>query len=177
MTSHALRTGLLLLGAAGSGLLLFWSLTLSLGFVRGAPFVPTRRARAAKMLEFARPRPGESWIDLGSGDGRLLIAAARAGATAVGYEFHPLLIFWSRLAIRFHGLQGLAEVRRGDLWAADVSKADVVSIYMMPWWMLRMQKKLRAELKPGCRVVSNAFLFPDWAPAAYEDRVALYLQP
>ena len=163
--------------AVAALLLLLSSLLLPVGFIYGAPFVPTSRARVGAMLALAKPKPGELWVDLGSGDGRILVAASLAGARAVGYEFHPLLVLLSRLAIARHGLRGLASVLRANLWKADLSKADIVSLYLMPYRMERMQAKLRAELKPGCRIVSNAFPIADWPPAGFDNQVFLYNQP
>lgn len=176
MTSLLLGAFYLALAAAAL-VLLASSLLLPLGFVYGAPFVPTRRERVDAMLELAKPGPGELWVDLGSGDGRILVAAAQAGARAVGYEFHPLLVLLSRLAIARSGLGRLASVLQGDLWKADLSKADVVSLYLMPYRMERMRAKLEAELKPGCRIVSNAFPIGGWPAAGFDRQVFLYRRP
>ncbi len=153
---------------------LSFNLLMIFGFVYGAPFVPTSRRRVRAMLELAKPQAGELWIDLGSGDGRLIIAAAKAGARAIGYEIHPYLVLWTKLKIYLSGLGDRAEVRLANFWPVDLSGADIISVYFIPEKMGRLQKKLEAELKPGCRVVSNAFSFPNWTPLAEIDRVKLY---
>ena len=127
-------------------------------------FVPTPEESVAAMIKLARPRPGELWIDLGSGDGRVVIAAAKAGATAIGYEIDRRLIEESRRRVLECGLQGRAEIRKGDFWAVDLSEADVVSAFLFDTVMKRFQEKLRSELKPGCRIISVAFSLPDWEP-------------
>ena len=157
-------------------LFLLFHLLMIFGFYFGAPFVPTSRKRLRIMLELAKPKPGELWIDLGSGDGRLIIAAARAGARAVGYEIHPMLVALTKIKIWFYGLGGRAQVKLVNFWPVDLSKADIISLYLIPNKMARLQKKLSAGLKPGCRVVSNAFRFPDWTPSAEKDRVKLYIR-
>lgn len=140
----------------------------------GVPWVPARARAVEAMIALARPAPGELWVDLGSGDGRILIAAARAGARAVGYEVNPFLVFYSRLAIRLQGMSGRADVRWTSYWPADLSEADVVSLYASVPLMPRLQDKLRAGLKPGARVVSLVFRFPDWKPEKTDARLFLY---
>lgn len=163
--------------AAASALLFVSAVLLLLGFILGAPFVPTPFAQVETMVRLARPKPGELWVDLGSGDGRILLAAARTGARAVGYEFHPLLVLLSRFAIARSGLRDRAAVAQQDLWKADLSEAGVVSLFLIQHRMAGVKRKLLAELKPGARVVSYAFDFAGWEPAAREDRVSLYVVP
>lgn len=144
------------------------------GAVAGAPFFPARRAAVEAMAALAAPAPGELWVDLGSGDGGVLIAAANAGARALGYEINPVLVLVARLRIRWSGARGQARVVWGSYWGADLSGAAVVSVYGIPHRMKRIQDKLRAELRPGARVVSLDFPFPDWPAARMADGVALY---
>ena len=153
--------------------LVFYVLML-FGFVYGAPFVPTSSKRVKNMIELAKPKPGEVWIDIGSGDGRVMIAAAKAGARAIGYEIHPYLVALTKIKIWLNGLKGKAEVKMVNFWPINLSEADIVSVYLLPEKMDRLQRKLEDELKPGCRIVSNAFNFPGWTPVAEMDRVKLY---
>ena len=163
--------------AAAASLVLVSTALLALAFIFGAPFVPTSRDRVAAMVRLAAPKAGELWVDLGSGDGRILVAAAETGVRTIGYEFHPVLVLLSRFTIFRHGLRGRASVRLEDLWGADLSKADIVSLYLIPHRMEQMKAKLFAELRPGCRVVSNAYEFDGWAPQTREDSISLYVRP
>lgn len=132
----------------------------------GAPLVPSKRRRVQKIPEFETHRPGEFWIDLGAGDGRVVIAAAKAGARSLGFEINPILVLWAKLMIRW-----------ANIWNADISGADVLSMYLMPYRMKRVQDKIESEAKPGCRVVVHDFALPDWKPVAQDDKIMLYVKP
>lgn len=146
-------------------------LALSFG---GAYYVPSKREKIAKMMEFAEIKPGEKAVDLGSGDGRLIIALAKAGAEAHGYEVDPVLIPKSKRNIREAGLENKAFVHWGSFWRADLSEFDVVVIFGMSHVMRRLEKKLRGELKKDARVVANTFEFPTWIPKKKDNNVYLY---
>lgn len=128
----------------------------------GAPFVPTDRERVREMLALSDLKPGETLLDLGSGDGRIVIAAAKAGARAEGWEVNPYLWLWSKWMIRRAGVADRAKVRLGSYWGDDMGHADVVTLFLITKHMPRMQEKLRRELRPGSRVVSYVFTFPEW---------------
>lgn len=142
----------------------------------GAPFVPSKREAVDKILRASAVVPGEKTADLGSGDGRIVIAMARAGAEAHGYEINPLLVWWSRGDIRKAGLEGKAFIHLGSFWKADLSAYRVVTVFGISHIMRRLESKLRKELKPGARAVSNAFQFPTWNLARNEDAVFVYEQ-
>ncbi|MBX4191374.1 MAG: 50S ribosomal protein L11 methyltransferase [Candidatus Doudnabacteria bacterium] len=133
-----------------------------LGIFRGAPFVPTQRKNLEKMIELAEIKRGEKLADLGSGDGRILIAAVRAGAIAHGYEINPLLIWYSRYKIKKAGLSDKAFVHWKNFWLENFRQYDVVTVFGITGIMERLESKLLTELKPGSRVVSNIFKFPNW---------------
>jgi SAM-dependent methyltransferase len=116
------------------------------------------------MLDLAELKPGERLIDLGSGDGRIVLAAARRGASALGVELASDLVRRAREAARFEGLEARASFRRDDLFIVPLRGADVVTLYLLPAVNLRLRPKLLAELPPGARVVSHAFNMADWAP-------------
>ncbi|RJQ36393.1 hypothetical protein C4552_03845 [Candidatus Parcubacteria bacterium] len=148
---------------------LFW-------FARGAPFVPSSRARIRCMVALADIRPGQRAADIGAGDGRIVIALARAGAIATGFEINPLLVWFARLRIRLAGLGNRATVNRSNFWHQSFAPFDIVTVYGLPSIMPDLEVKLRRELKPGSRVVSNAFPFPHWQPLKTEGTVFLYTQ-
>ncbi len=131
-----------------------------------APFVPTVKEDVELLLDLARVGTGDYVIDLGSGDGRIPIAAARRGALARGVELDPKLVALSRERAREAGLERRAAFVEGDIFAADIAGATVVTLYLWPDANLALRPKLLAELSPGTRVVSNSFDLGDWEPDA-----------
>ena len=130
-----------------------------------APFVPTPMEVVEKMLELARVTSNDLVYDLGSGDGRIVITAAKKyGAHAVGFEIDPELVQESRAIAAKAGVGHLVEIREQDLMTADFSKATVVTIYLHPESNLLVRALLEKQLKPGARVVSNEFAMGDWIP-------------
>jgi len=145
-----------------------------LAILRGAPFVPTGARTVGAMVALADLRPGEKAADLGSGDGRIVIAMAAAGAEAHGYEINPVLVLWSRYRIHRAGARRRAFVHWGSFWWEDFSSFDVVAVFGMVHVMGQIERKLLAELRPGARVVANAFSLPSWPHERREGRVYLY---
>jgi len=132
---------------------------------KAAPYYPTPEPIVTKMLEMAALRPGELLYDLGSGDGRIVIAAAEEfGARAVGFEIEPKLVEYSREQIHKRGLQDRARIENRDLFEADFSKPGVVTIYLMPNFVERLRPLLEEQLKPGARVVCHMVGVPCWVP-------------
>lgn len=148
----------LLLHITFAGFVLF----LCLAFITGGPFVPSNRTSVAAMVDLAKLQPGQTVIDVGSGDGRVLFEAAKKGVHAIGIEINPYLVWFTRLKARFLPHAGTVTVRWQNLWRADLSKADVVFVYLIPWRMEELAQKLKRELKPRSLVVSNSFMFPHW---------------
>jgi SAM-dependent methyltransferase len=143
---------------------------------RGAPWAPTSRRTIRNMLALANVRPGDTVYDLGSGDGRIpLMAARRFGARAVGIEIDPLFYLWTRFKIVVLGQQGRVRLVRGDLFDQDLSQADVVTCYLLPRTNERLVGKLEQELRPGTRVVSRRFQLPGWSPVRQDDEARLYV--
>ena len=129
------------------------------------PFVPTPQEVVDKMLETAQVQKGDVVYDLGSGDGRIVITAAKKyGAKAVGFEIDRDLIKKSRENIRKEGLQQLAEIRQQDILTVDLSGATVVTMYLLPDVNMRLRPNVLSQLRPGSRVVSHAFDMEDWKP-------------
>jgi ubiquinone/menaquinone biosynthesis C-methylase UbiE len=136
---------------------------------RDVPFVPTPERVVDRMLEIAKVGPSDLVYDLGSGDGRIVIAAAKKhGARGVGIDIDPQRIREARDNARRAGVADRVEFREGDLFAANISDASVVTIYLLSGVNLKLRPKLLAELRPGTRVVSHAFDMGDWKPVATE---------
>jgi len=142
--------------------------------INGAPFAPTTTAAVSRMLRLLQVQKGEKAIDLGSGDGRIVIALARAGAIAHGFEINPVLVWYSRLKISRAGFKGRAFIHRRSYWKEDFSTYTVATVFGMPYMMKPLQEKFMKELPSGARVVSNRFRFPDWHIDASEEKILLY---
>jgi SAM-dependent methyltransferase len=151
------------------------------------PFVPTPSDVVAAMLDLAAVTSADTVYDLGSGDGRIVIAAARdRGAHAVGIEIDPKLAEQASLAVRGAGLADKAEIWRGDMFRFDFTPATVVTFYLTPPVISQLRPKLE-RLRPGTRVVSHMYLIPGAKPdnivnvksaeSALEHRVYLWVAP
>ena len=134
-----------------------------------APFVPTPQEVVDRMLELAQVSHGDLLYDLGSGDGRIVITAARRyGVQAVGFEIDPALVTNSKRNIKEAGVEALAEIRDQDVRTVDLSPASVVTMYLYPGANLRLRAAIMRQLKPGSRVVSHDFSMGDWKPDRVE---------
>jgi SAM-dependent methyltransferase len=134
-----------------------------------APYVPTPQEVIDRMLELAEVVSGDVVYDLGSGDGRIVITAARRyGVKAVGFEIDPVLVKMSRDRVKQAGLEHLVEIREEDLRSADLSPATVVTLYLYPTANLRLRAALTRQLRPGARVVSHQFTMGAWKPERIE---------
>jgi SAM-dependent methyltransferase len=130
-----------------------------------APFVPTPHEIVERMLQVAELKPGDLLYDLGSGDGRIVIAAAKNyGVKAVGFEINPVLVKEARESIRTAGLEHFAEIHQEDVREIDLSPASVLTLYLYPGANLRLRSAIRREMKPGSRVVSHNYGMGDWKP-------------
>ncbi len=132
------------------------------------PFVPTPQEVVDRMIELAGVKKGDTVYDLGSGDGRIVITAAKKGARAVGFEIDPDLVKESRENINKARVQQLAEIRHQDILTVDLSAASVVTMYLLPDVNLKLKPNILSQLKPGSRVVSHAFDMGDWKPDTTE---------
>ncbi len=144
--------------------------------IRGAPWVPTSMRMVHKMLEMAEVGPDDLLYDLGCGDGRVIISAARRyGARAVGIEIDPLRYVWCQMLVIILGLQGRVKIIYGDLFSQDLSKANVVTCYLLQGTNKKLEEKLKLELNPGARVISNTFTFPGLHLVRQDERGELFL--
>ena len=126
------------------------------------------------MVELADPRHGEKAVDLGSGDGRVVIALARAGAEAHGFEINPALVLLSRWNVRRSGLARQARIHWGSFWRADLSPFHVVTVFQGGFVMRRLERKVLKELRPEARLVSDYWGLPNLKPQSLSGTLFLY---
>jgi SAM-dependent methyltransferase len=133
--------------------------TYAWGGIRGAPWVPTRRRDTGRIVALAEPRPEERVADLGCGTGHVLSLFYEKGCAVRGWElaFVPWMIAWIRL-----GHRERAQISWGDFWGADLSKLDLIYVFLMPEALAKLVPKLRRELQPGARIISYVWPLPDW---------------
>ena len=124
-------------------------------------WVPTADTLVAKMLDMAKLTPKDYLIDLGSGDGRTVIAAAKRGATALGIEYNPEMVELSRKNAAAAGVNGKATFIKADIFESDYSKATVLTLFLLPQLNLKLRPTI-LDMKPGTRVVSNSFNMEEW---------------
>ena len=162
---------------------LFLSLALSLALAAGAAqaqpakdyqpevgqagkdvvWVPTPQALVDKMLDMAKVTPKDYVIDLGSGDGRTVITAAKRGSKALGIEYNPDMVELSKRNAAKEGVSDKATFMKADLFETDFSQAQVITMFLLPSINLKLRPKI-LNLKPGTRIVSNSFDMEEWKP-------------
>ncbi len=152
------------------GFIMFLLMTI----VKGAPFMISGASPIRRMIKVLGIKPGQKAADLGSGDGRIVIAMARAGAVAHGYEINPVLVWWSRKKIAKEGLTDKAFIHQKSFWNEDYSSFDLITIFGIGYIMKDLEAKLRRELPVGAKVAANAFQFPTWKYSAKDNGVFLY---
>jgi precorrin-6B methylase 2 len=130
-------------------------------------WVPTPPELVEKMLDMAKVTPQDIVMDLGSGDGRNVIAAAKRGARSYGFEFNPDMIALSRRKAQEAGVANLATFIEGDMFEADISKATVLALFLLPSNLDKLAPKFLA-LRPGTRIVNNTFQVTGWEADASE---------
>ncbi|HEY9447337.1 MAG TPA: class I SAM-dependent methyltransferase [Burkholderiales bacterium] len=124
-------------------------------------WVPTSQALVDKMLDLAKVKSSDYVIDLGSGDGRTVITAAKRGARALGIEYNPSMVELAKRNAEKEGVAGKAQFRKADLFETDLSEATVITMFLLPTINMKLRPKL-LDLKPGTRIVSNSFTMEDW---------------
>jgi precorrin-6B methylase 2 len=124
-------------------------------------WVPTPQALVDKMLDMARLTPQDFLMDLGSGDGRTVITAAKRGARSMGIEYNPDMVELSKHNAAAAGVSDKATFVKADLFEADLSKAQVITMFLLPSINMKLRPKI-LDLKPGTRIVANSFNMEDW---------------
>jgi SAM-dependent methyltransferase len=149
-------------GVALGALSLFW---LGWNLTLDALWQPTDRVTVRRMLLLGSIRPGERVVDLGCGDGRIVVAAARDfGARAVGVEIDPFRVLWARLYALFAGVPRRARIVRGNMYTYDVRDSDVVILFLSATSNFKLQERLKKTLRAGARVVSYYHPMWGWEP-------------
>jgi Mycolic acid cyclopropane synthetase len=133
------------------------------------PYVPTPQEVVDKMLDMAQVKKGDVVYDLGSGDGRIVVTAARKyGVKAIGYEIDPQRIEESQKNIKKAGVERLVEIRQQDIRTVDLSGASVLTMYLLPEVNMMLRPNIWSQMKAGSRVVSHDFDMGDWKPVRTE---------
>ena len=136
-------------------------------------WLPTPQVLVDRMLDLARVTPKDFVMDLGSGDGRTVITAAKRGARALGVEYNPDMVEFAKRAAEKEGVAHMATFMKADLFEIDFSNATVITMFLLPSINLKLRPKILA-LKPGTRIVSNTFSMGEWEP---DERAELNGQP
>ena len=142
----------------------------------GVPWLPTPKSKVRAMLEIADVSQEDTLYDLGSGDGRFIVMAAKDfGAQSIGIEVDPIRSLYSRFSIWRHGLRNNVQVLRANFFKVSLEDASVVTIYGGYEINKKIRDKLASELKPGTRVVSYRFTLEGWEPVKTNDDESIYL--
>jgi precorrin-6B methylase 2 len=142
----------------------------------GAPWVPSSPSTIRKMLSMAALQPGQVLVDLGAGDGRIVMTAARQfKAQAIGVEIDPIRCAIANGLIVLTGLRGKARVICGNISSYDCRDADVVTLYLLQNTNQKLKEQLSQQLKPGAKVVSHTFSMEGWASIAIDDDKGIFV--
>lgn len=144
---------------------------------KDVPFVPTPDYVVDEMLSLAKVGPDDTVIDLGSGDGRIVIAAAKRGARAIGIDIDPERIKEANENAKENNVQDRVKFIRQNLFDADLKPATVLTMYLLPSVNMKLRPKILSDLQPGTRVVSHAFDLGDWQPDKSQEQVYLWIVP
>jgi hypothetical protein len=147
--------------------------SFSFVLIIGAPFLPTLNNQISDIFELLDLKPGDLLLELGSGDGRILRAAAQRGIKTIGYEINPLLVLYGwLLSWRYHKL---ITIRWKNYWHAPIGSADAIYIFLLDPYMKKLDRKISREIKQPLKVVSFTFAFPDRKPVKKLKGLKLYL--
>jgi len=166
-------------------ILFFTSIIIYFGraYITGAPYAVSTQSKTKLIISILqdeiktrKDKQKIKAVDLGSGDGRIVIALARAGFEAHGYETNPYLVCLSRLRIWIAGLSGKAFIHQRNYWQEDLEKYDVLVCFGVFYMMEKLERKLSEELRPGSLVVSNYFKLPQWKEKLEKNKIFLYVR-
>lgn len=156
-------------------LLIITAIILLFGFVVlfGAPYLPTLGKQQKTALELLDLKPGQTLLELGSGDGRMLAAAAKQGIKSIGYELNPLLVVYSKL--RLWRYRKLARVRWANFWNRKLPACDGIYVFLLDRYMPKLHTKITQEISNPVKVVSYAFKFPEIKHITERNGMHLYV--
>ena len=139
----------------------------------GAPYLPTLTPQVTAALALADLKPGQTLLELGCGDGKVVLAAAKQGITVIGYELNPILaaVAW----VRTRRYRKLVTIRCQNFWPGSWPDADVIFVFLLPKYMTKLDKKVTQEFKKGVKVVSFAFIIPKKPITKQLNGVFLYI--
>ncbi len=140
----------------------------------GASFEVTDNKSIKKMIKLSRVKTNEKVAELGSGNGKIVVEFAEAGAEAHGYEINPLLVLYSRRKIKKLNLQNRAFIHWKNFWNVNLKNFDVIIFFQYKHLMRRLEKKLKRELRPKTRIISNKWKFPNLKYEKKQGEVYLY---
>jgi 2-polyprenyl-3-methyl-5-hydroxy-6-metoxy-1,4-benzoquinol methylase len=159
-------------------LLLIFNISFGLSIITGIPFAVSKKSRVRRIAEIVaeltKDRTNIKAVDIGSGDGRIVIALAQRGLKTDGLEINPFLVWWANWKIARAGLKQNAKTERANFWQKNFAEYDVVVLFGVFYIMEKMEKKLLAELRPGTIVVCNHFKFPNWQALKQEKDLFIY---
>lgn len=155
-------------------LLLYVIYILLYSMILGAPYAATRDIKMKIMLDMLRFKKGDNFVDLGSGDGRFVIEAARRGTEAHGYEMNPILVLISKRNIAKANLSDKAKIHWKSYWSVDLEKYNKIAVFGIKHIMPSLEKKLKKELRKESLVASNHFKFPNWKITEKKENLFLY---
>jgi hypothetical protein len=138
----------------------------------GAPYLPTLSKQQATAMSLLNLKPGQTMLELGSGDGRMLIAAAKLGIRSIGYELNPLLVLYSKLVT--YKYRQLVEVRWANFWRTPLPACDGIYVFLLDRYMSRLNNKITQEISSSVKLVSFAFEIPNKKPITETDGLYLY---
>jgi precorrin-6B methylase 2 len=127
---------------------------------KGAPYVPTPKKAVEVALDLAQVKAGDTLVDIGAGDGRVLVMAAKRGAKVIGYELSPFLWLLAKITLLRNSVKGSVKLRDG--FAANMSNVNVLFLFLMPQTLPNLMRELQKKLKPGTRIVTYTFPIKDW---------------
>lgn len=147
--------------------------SFSVVLLAGAPYLPTLAPQVEIALKLSGLQQGQTLLELGSGDGRVLFAAAEQGMHAIGYELNPLLVVYSKIRARRY--RGLVQVHWGDFWGKKWPPSDAIFVFLLDKYMKKLDKKIVQEYRgQEIKLVSFAFAIPGKTPAQQQGGVLLY---
>ena len=144
--------------------------------LKGAPFLPSSRKKIKTMIALADLKADDIAVDLGSGNGVLIAAAAACGARAIGVEVNPFLVYYSRWRIKKQNFGDRARIVKEDLRTYPLGHATIIFFYLMPDIVDFLRVRFEKELKSGTRIISNTFPIPGWTPERVENKIYVYVK-